>query len=75
MWKPTLCIAWTFQEQPKNEIQVIKSWMMGGISDDETCDWSLYNNFAKRLKPGCSKKHRKKLLSEKSIPGVTDDDM
>ena len=38
-------------------------------------DWTLYNTFTKRLKPGCSKKYRKKLLLETNIPGLSEDEM
>ena len=48
---------------------------MGDISGKESTDWSLYNKFAKSLKPGCSKKQRKRLLSENNIPGVKDDEL
>ena len=49
---------------------------MEEILDSElTSDWSLYNTFTKRLKPGCSKQYRKKLLQENNIPGVKDDEL
>ena len=44
-------------------------------SGKESTDWSLYNKFAKDLKPGCSKKQRIRLLSENNIPGVKDDEL
>lgn len=47
--------------------------MMEGTSDVRISD--LYNNFAKRLKPGCSKKYRKKLMLEQNIPGVKADEL
>jgi len=48
---------------------------MEDISGKESTDWSLYNRFAKSFKPGCSKKQRKRLLSENNIPGVKDDEL
>lgn len=48
---------------------------MEGMSDERIADWSLYNNFAKQLKPGCSKKYRKKLMLERTIPGVKEDEL
>ena len=47
--------------------------MMEGTSDARISD--LYNNFAKRLKPGCSKKYRKTLMLEQNIPGVNADEL
>lgn len=38
-------------------------------------DWTLYNTFTKRLKPGCSRKYRKKLLLETNIPGLSEDEI
>ena len=49
--------------------------MEENLDNELTSDWSLYNNFTKRLKPGCSKQNRKKLLLENDIPGVKDDEL
>ena len=68
-------ISLNFLGALQNEIIVLKSWIMEDISGKESTDWSLYNKFAKSLKPGCSKKQRKRLLSENSIPGVKDDEL
>ena len=48
---------------------------MEDFYEEESTDWSLYNKFAKSLKPGCSKKQRKRLLSENKIPGVKDNEL
>jgi len=49
--------------------------MEENLDSELTSDWSLYNNFTKRLKPGCSKQNRKKLLLENNIPGIKDDEL
>ena len=49
--------------------------MEENLGNELTSDWSLYNNFTKRLKPGCSKQYRKKLLNENNIPGVKGDEL
>jgi hypothetical protein len=38
-------------------------------------DCALYNSFARRLKPGCSKKCRQKLLLESNVNGVEKDEL
>ena len=37
--------------------------------------WNIYNKFTKRLKPGCSKKYRRDLISESNIPGLNKQEM
>ena len=51
---------------------------MGRTLKDNTSsqyDCALYNSFARRLRPGCSKKCRQKLLLESNINGVEKDEL